>query len=526
MIYERKQIIKKKKNEMTTKKKTKNQGDLVKIPPEEQVSSLINYYQKGAHEDALTLAFSITQEYPKYQFGWKFLGALLARGSMPTKALYANQRAVSLEPNDAEAHNNLGNTFRELNMLTEGEESFKQAIALQPDLVEAHSNLGNVLKQMGRLDEAKDSYDMAIVLKPEFAEAHNNLGTVLKAQRKFEEARSSYSRAIALRPEFAEAHSNLGNALKELGKLDEAESSYGNAIALKKDYVEAHYNLGNTLIERGKIEEAKASFKQATMLRTDFSDAFWNLSSLEKSISNSEYWVDKCLTADPNHIKAKITKAALRFYQGDRAQFDQLTKSKLNTHPCMRSISWAFTLPAIPSLYFNRWDFFDAVVNQSISSRPFYEFGVWRGEAFKYLIKTFKKGYGFDTFTGLPEDWGFEKAGTYSSDGNIPNIKGGEFVAGKFEDTLPKFFSTSRPLASVINFDADLYSSTLCALDNSNSVIDRYTVLIFDEFIMNDNWEQDEFKALNEFCLSKNCTYEVIAISFFTKQVAVKLAGI
>ena len=30
-----------------------------------------------------------------------------------------------------------------------------------------------------------------------------------------------------------------------------------------------------------------------------------------------------------------------------------------------------------------------------------------------------------------------EKAGTYSSDGNIPKIKGGEFIVGKFEDTLP-----------------------------------------------------------------------------------------
>ena len=70
-------------------------------------------------------------------------------------------------------------------------------------------------------------------------------------------------------------------------------------------------------------------------------------------------------------------------------------------------------------------------------SRPFYEFGVWKGEAFKYLIKSFKKGYGFDTFTGLPEDWvighGIEKAGSYSSGGSVPKVKGGEFIVRKFE---------------------------------------------------------------------------------------------
>ena len=56
--------------------------------------------------------------------------------------------------------------------------------------------------------------------------------------------------------------------------------------------------------------------------------------------------------------------------------------------------------------------------------------------------------------------------------------------------------------------------------------MDKDTILIFDEFLMNENWEQDEFKALNEFCTTNRYRYEVIAISFFTKQVAIKLIGI
>ena len=57
-------------------------------------------------------------------------------------------------------------------------------------------------------------------------------------------------------------------------------------------------------------------------------------------------------------------------------------------------------------------------------------------------------------------------------------------------------------------------------------MIDKDTVLVFDEFLINDNWEQDEFKALNEFCSENHYTYEVVAVSFFTKQVAVKIIGI
>ena len=100
------------------------------------------------------------------------------------------------------------------------------------------------------------------------------------------------------------------------------------------------------------------------------------------------------------------------------------------------------------------------------------------------------------------------------------------FIEGEFEKVLPRFFSKPRQKASIINFDADLYSSTICALENSKSIIDEKTILIFDEFIINENWEDDEYKALLDFCQNNNLKFEVIGISYFSKQVAIKLVGI
>ena len=65
--------------------------------------------------------------------------------------------------------------------------------------------------------------------------------------------------------------------------------------------------------------------------------------------------------------------------------------------------------------------------------------------------------------------------------------------------------------------------NSFSALNYSKEVITENTILIFDEFIMNDKWEEDEFRALNEFCTSIGAGYEVLAISLSTKQVAVKL---
>ena len=503
-----------------------------KVPSQAQVNSLLKHYQNGQFNDAENLAVSITNEFPKHQFAWKVLGALLNQLGRIPESVVAKENAVKLAPNDAEAHSNLGNTLKELGRLDESEASCRQAIALKPDIVEAHYNLGNTLKDLGRLDEALASYNQAIALKPDFAEAHSNLGVTLEELGRLDEAEASHTQAIALNPDFAEAHCNLGVTLRELGRLDDAEASFKQAIALKPDFAEAHSNLGVTLEELGRLDEAEASHTQAIALNPESASAFYNLVGIQKTIQGAEHSIDKCLLADTKHVNAILTKAALRFYQGDRGDFDNLMQSKLKQHPYMRSFSWAFSLPNLPELHFSKWYFFDAVVKKSIISKPFYEFGVWRASSFKYLIKVFKKGYGFDTFTGLPEDWLSEngsvaqKAGTYTSDGNVPKIKGGEFIVGKFEDTLPVFFSKSRPMASLINFDADLYSSTICALNFSKSVMDHDTVLIFDQLLMNDSWEQDEFKALNEFCSINHFSYKVIAISFFTKQVAVKLMGI
>ena len=530
----------------------------------EKNNKLLDYYKAGEYDNAEKLANSIIKKNPDDQLGWKVLGALLSIKGKKEEALKANQKSIKLSPNDHIAHNNLGNTLRELGKFKEAETSYRKAIAIKHNYAEAYSNLGNVLQDLDRLDESELSHKKAISLKSDFTEAYINLAHTLNRLSKFDEAEIFCRKALELRPDIPEAHNNLGNTLRELGRFTESETRYRKAIAIRPNYAEAHYNLGRTLEKLNKIDdaklfykkaisikpdfvdpynqlgnlflkigipqEAKVNYKKAIEIKSDFLDGYWNLQGAENNIHDAEYWVEKSLRVNKNYENAKLMKAALRFYQGDKTEYKKLIKEKFHQHPHMRSFSWVFNLPKLPNLYFNQWHFFDDMIKDSILSRPFYEFGVWRGDAFKYLIKSFKKGYGFDTFTGLPEDWKsgthIEKAGTYSNYGVVPNIKGGEFIVGKFEDTLPIFFSKKRTMASLINFDADLYSSTICALNNSKSIIDKHTILIFDEFIMNETWEEDEFKALNEFASINKFKYDVVAISFFTKQVAVKLINI
>ena len=252
------------------------------IPPQELLSSLIGHYKNGQYRDAERLSVEITQDFPKHQFAWKVLGAVLGATGRKSEAVDANQTAVKLSPKDAEAHSNLGNTLKELGRLDEARASYNQAIILKPDYAEAHYNLGNTLKALGKLDEAEASYKQALALRPDLTEAHNNLGYTLQELGRLDEAEASYTKAIALKPNFALAHQNLGITLQQLGKLEEAEAIFKQAIALEPNIAEAHCNLGVTLKELGRLDEAEASYKQAIALKPDYAEAHRMLTSLKK----------------------------------------------------------------------------------------------------------------------------------------------------------------------------------------------------------------------------------------------------
>ena len=428
---------------------------------------------------------------------------------------------LKINPNHVNAHNNLGAAYKQLGEIEKAKSCFEKVIQLNPNDVDGHNNLGLLLFELKEIQKAKSFFEKTIQLNPNYVEAHNNLGTIFKELKEFQKAKDCYERAIQLNPNYAMALYNLGVIFKQFGLSQKAVGYFEKAIEINPNYAAAYNGLGIIFKELGNnIKKAKSCFEKALKINPNYADIYWNLHSLVSNIDEAIEILKKLIHIDNNHFNAKSMLACLEYFKGNHKNFNNLINSN---DSYIRSFKWVFSLPKLPKLFFNKKDFFDGVTAISDKSRPFYEFGVWNGVSFKYLINTFGRGFGFDTFTGIPEKWHDNPAGTYSSFGSIPQISGGEFIVGKFEDTLPKFFSKKRSVASLINFDADLYSSTICALNNAKDIIDEDTILVFDEFLMNDRWEEDEYKALEEFCNNFNFSYDVLAVSFYTKQIGVKL---
>ena len=419
---------------------------------------------------------------------------------------------------------NLAIQYHQKNNLNEAKKIYLQILKINPNHVNAHNNLGAAYKQLGEIEKAKSCFEKVIQLNPNDVDGHNNLGLLLFELKETQKAKSFFEKTIQLNPNYAMALYNLGIIFKQFGLSQKAVGYFEKAIEINPNYAKAYNGLGIIFNELGNnIKKAKSCFEKALKINPNYADIYWNLHSLVSNIDEAIEILKKLIHIDNNHFNAKSMLACLEYFKGNHKNFNNLINSNNSNDSYIRSFKWVFSLPKLPKLFFNKKDFFDGVATISDKSRPFYEFGVWNGVSFKYLINTFGRGFGFDTFTGIPEKWHDNPAGTYSSFGSIPQISGGEFIVGKFEDTLPKFFSKKRSVASLINFDADLYSSTICALNNTKDIIDENTILVFDEFLMNDRWEEDEYKALEEFCNNFNFSYDVLAVSFYTKQIGVKL---
>ena len=202
--------------------------------------------------------------------------ALAAQGRME-QAILQYERVLSLQPDHAGAHNNLGLALAALGQSGRAVAHFERAVSLRPDHAGAHNNLGLALAAQGRIEQAIRHYERALSLQPGHAGAHNNLGLALAALGRSGRAVAHFERAVALRPDYIEAHNNLGNALAQQGRMERAVEHYELALSLRPDHAGAHNNLGLALAALGQSGRAVAHFERALSLRPDHAGTHNNL---------------------------------------------------------------------------------------------------------------------------------------------------------------------------------------------------------------------------------------------------------
>jgi serine/threonine protein kinase/tetratricopeptide (TPR) repeat protein len=216
-----------------------------------------------------------------------------------TRAIAAGDRALVLDPRQAQVHVSLGIVYYGTGKTERAIEEFKSAIDLQPVSDLAYSWLGYCYTRQGEVQEAVSCYRKAIELRPGYWENYNRLGVCYYSFGRYREAIEQFRRVITIQPDNHDGYNNLGGLYCLLGHYEdavamhqkairihpagtlysnlgtdyfyleryaEAAEAYKRAIELKPGNDIYYRNLGDAHLRLGKESEAKEQFEQAAQL--------------------------------------------------------------------------------------------------------------------------------------------------------------------------------------------------------------------------------------------------------------------
>jgi len=295
-------------------------------------------------------------------------------------------------------------------------------------------------------------------------------------------------------------------ACVQLSRAEEALKAFETLFTLRADHAAGWYACHAPALERDGPAAALACLQKATARRG----------------ANGKYWA---------------MQAALLDVTGQSEAAQALFMDKVERFPARRPLwdGWQALKPALSP----QWRLFGlsapllrhALAQASLAGSVL-EFGVRRGTSLRVLAsETQDEVHGFDSFEGLPESWGREAGGLLTTECQLPAMPAHvQLHAGWFEATLPPFLAQHPDLVvRLVNIDSDIYSSAAFVLSQLAPHLREGSILIFDEFIGNRTWREDEFRAFHEFIAASGLgsgtgwAWEIIAVGLYTKQVAIRL---
>ena len=152
------------------------------------------------------------------------------------KAIEFFQKAISVEPDFSEAHNNLGVAYEKSRKFNEAIESYKKALSnllyRTPEM--AYNNLGRIYYRLGKYDEAINAYKEALKRMTDFYPSYYGLALCYNAKGRYGDASLAITKAIEI--EYKGSKSKAINDLsqRKLNARGEEEKDIADYLEILK----------------------------------------------------------------------------------------------------------------------------------------------------------------------------------------------------------------------------------------------------------------------------------------------------
>ncbi len=140
------------------------------------------------------------------------------------------RRALAVTGPNEIAEMNLGIALENAGRKDEALVQYYRALNLNTNRFQTHNDVANLLADLGRHDEAKGHYLRALELKPDAPLAHQNYGTLLAELGDVEAAMLRYEKAAELAPHRPTPHYLMGKARFRQGRFAEAAAHFRTAL--------------------------------------------------------------------------------------------------------------------------------------------------------------------------------------------------------------------------------------------------------------------------------------------------------
>ena len=186
-----------------------------------------------------------------------------------TKRLQPCEQALTLNPQLASAHEQLGLTLHQKGAFAEALESFDRAIAIDPASAQTHVYHGRTLASLSRTEDAVAAYRRALILKPDDADLAARMEEDLYDKAVLDISILSHRERTNREPDNAGAHFDLGLALLHRRWFDAAIDAFRRVLALDPNHVAALNDLALLLAGKGQLDEAISLLRHAVNMHPE-----------------------------------------------------------------------------------------------------------------------------------------------------------------------------------------------------------------------------------------------------------------
>jgi serine/threonine-protein kinase len=221
------------------------------------------------------------------------------------------QKAVQLDPTNAQAYTGLASAEKQLNKLDEAEKTYQRVIQLRPQYAGAYMDMGGFYLQQQQVEKAIDMFSRAVAVAPDSYRGYSNLGAAYCYQAKFAEAIQPLRRSIAIRPT-SDAYTNLGTAYLRLRRYPDAIGAYREAMKVDESQYVVWGSLGDAYHYSGDQVAAKSAYEKAVSLANKKLEV--NPKDAEVNGDAADYYA---MLGDKKRAVAFLDES-LRWGQGDK----------------------------------------------------------------------------------------------------------------------------------------------------------------------------------------------------------------